>query len=141
MGVFIIVYNRISDEKIIIYSNIYEFDYVVVVDEILIGSVDVIKGFKKDGVIIVNILKFFEEVKKMFGSFDGKVYIIDVRKILMECLGKYFLNIFVFGVVIKVIGIIFEEEVIKDMEGLFKYKFVIKLDVIEGNFKVFVRGM
>lgn len=47
MGAPITAYNRISDERITIHSNIYEPDYVVVVDETLIGSVDVTKGLKK----------------------------------------------------------------------------------------------
>lgn len=141
MGAPITAYNRISDEKITIHSNIYEPDYVVVVDETLIGSVDVTKGLKKDGAIIVNTSKSPEEVKKMLGNFDGKVYTIDARKISMECLGKYFPNIPVLGAVIKVTGIIPEEEAIKDMEGSLHHKFATKPDVIEGNLKAFVRGM
>ena len=38
MGAPITAYNRISDSKIRIHSNIYEPDYVVVVDESLIAT-------------------------------------------------------------------------------------------------------
>ena len=41
MGAPITAYNRISDTPITVHSNIYEPDYVVVVDETLLESVDV----------------------------------------------------------------------------------------------------
>ena len=46
-GAPITAYNRISDERCNIHSNIYEPDYVVVVDETLLESVDVTRGLKK----------------------------------------------------------------------------------------------
>ncbi|HQA48040.1 MAG TPA: 2-oxoacid:acceptor oxidoreductase family protein, partial [Bacillota bacterium] len=64
MGAPITAYNRISDNKIRIHSNIYEPDYVVVVDESLIKDVDVAAGLKKDGAILVNTQKEPAEVKE-----------------------------------------------------------------------------
>ena len=49
MGAPITAYNRISDERLTIHSNIYEPDYVVVVDDSLLNSVDVTAGLKEDG--------------------------------------------------------------------------------------------
>lgn len=57
MGAPITAYNRISDEKITIHSNIYEPDYVVVVDETLIASVDVLAGLKEGGAVVINSSK------------------------------------------------------------------------------------
>ena len=51
MGAPITAYNRISDTKIRVHSNIYDPQYVVVVDESLLESVDVTSGLKKDGAI------------------------------------------------------------------------------------------
>ena len=45
MGAPITAYNRISDSEIRIHSNIYEPDYVVVVDDTLLESVNVITIF------------------------------------------------------------------------------------------------
>ena len=42
MGAPITAYNRISNNPIVIHSNIYEPDYVVVVDDTLLESVDVL---------------------------------------------------------------------------------------------------
>ena len=43
MGAPITAYNRITDEHCKVHSNIYKPDYVVVVDETLLKSVDVTK--------------------------------------------------------------------------------------------------
>ena len=53
MGAPITAYNRISQDVIRVHSNIYHPDYVVVVDETLLESVDVTAGLKKEGAIIV----------------------------------------------------------------------------------------
>ena len=49
MGAPITAYNRLSAKKIRVHSNIYDPDYVVVVDETLLESVDVTKGLKENG--------------------------------------------------------------------------------------------
>ncbi len=54
MGAPITAYNRISGDKITIHSNIYAPDYVAVVDDGLLESIDVTQGLKKDGAVIVN---------------------------------------------------------------------------------------
>ena len=54
MGAPITAYNRISDRQIRVHSNIYDPQYVVVVDESLLETVDVTKGLKKDGAILIN---------------------------------------------------------------------------------------
>ena len=62
MGAPITAFNRISKDEIRVHSNIYDPDYVAVVDETLLHSVDVTAGLKKDGAIIINTPKSKEEV-------------------------------------------------------------------------------
>ncbi|WP_040477155.1 2-oxoacid:acceptor oxidoreductase family protein, partial [Halanaerobium saccharolyticum] len=64
MGAPITAYNRISDDKIRVHSNIYKPDYVVVVDETLLESVDVTAGLKEEGAIVVNTAKDGEKIRK-----------------------------------------------------------------------------
>ena len=92
MGAPITAYNRISADKIRVHSNIYHPDYVVVVDETLLESVDVTAGLKKTGAIIINTPKSREEIEKHLGGYEGRVYTVDARKISVEALGKYFPN-------------------------------------------------
>lgn len=54
MGAPITAYNRISASPITVHSNIYEPDYVVVVDESLLDSIDVTKGLNPKGAVIIN---------------------------------------------------------------------------------------
>ena len=135
MGAPITAYNRISDTPIRIHSNIYEPDYVVVVDDTLLESVDVTAGLKEEGAIVINTTKAGEELKKLLKGYKGKIYTIDARKVSMETLGKYFPNTPMLAAIIKVSGIMNEEDFIKDMEGSFKHKFAKKPEVIDGNMK------
>ena len=57
MGAPITAYNRISNKPITIHSNIYEPDYVVVVDDSLLDCVDVTSGLKESGAIVINTTK------------------------------------------------------------------------------------
>ena len=49
MGAPITAYNRISDHRCTVHSNIYNPDYVAVVDETLLQSQDVTQGLSPDG--------------------------------------------------------------------------------------------
>lgn len=141
MGAPITAYNRISDEKLTIHSNIYEPDYVVVVDDTLLTSVDVTAGLKEDGAIIVNTPKTPDEIRPLLKGYKGKVCTIDARKISIETLGKYFPNTPMLGAVVKVSKIMDEEEFLKDMVESFKHKFANKPEVVEGNIKALERSM
>ena len=135
MGAPITAYNRISDTPITIHSNIYEPDYVVVVDDSLLEAVDVTAGLKPDGAIVINTTKNGNELKPLLNGYTGDVYTIDARKISLETLGKYFPNTPMLAAIVKVSGVIEEKDFLADMEGSFKHKFAKKPEVIDGNMK------
>ena len=135
MGAPITAYNRISDKPITIHSNIYEPDYVVVVDDTLLEVVDVTAGLKEEGAIVINTTKSADYLKSVLKGYKGNVYTIDARKISEEALGRYFPNTPMLAAIVKVSGIMSDEDFIKDMEGSFKHKFAKKPEVIEGNMK------
>ena len=135
MGAPITAYNRISDNPIRIHSNIYEPDYVVVVDDTLLESVDVTAGLKESGAIVINTTKDAVELSKLLNGYKGKIYTIDARKVSMETLGRYFPNTPMLAAIVKVSSIMNDEEFLSDMEGSFKHKFAKKPEVIEGNMK------
>lgn len=141
MGAPITAYNRISGEKILVHSNIYEPDYVVVVDDTLLDVVDVTKGLKKEGAIIINTEKSQEEVKKHLKGYSGNVYIINAREISEACLGKYFPNTPMLAAVVKVSKVMDENTFVEQMRASFKHKFSSKLEVIEGNMKALERSL
>ena len=135
MGAPITAYNRISSSPITIHSNIYEPDYVVVVDDTLLECVDVTAGLKETGAIIINSTKDNDYIKKALKGYSGDIYKIDARKVSMETLGKYFPNTPMLAAVVKVSQIMSDEEFLNDMVGSFKHKFAKKPEVIEGNMK------
>ena len=135
MGAPITAYNRISDKPITIHSNIYEPDYVVVVDDTLLETVAVTAGLKKTGAIVINTTKSAEEVKKLLKGYEGEIYKIDAKKISEEALGRYFPNTPMLAAIVKVSKVMSDEELLNDMKGSFKHKFAKKPEVIEGNMK------
>ena len=135
MGAPITAYNRISSEPIRIHSNIYEPDYVVVVDDTLLESVDVTSGLKETGAIIINTKRDKEHLQKSLKGYQGKVYTIDAKEISEKALGKYFPNTPMLAAIVKVSGIMSDEEFLQDMQGSFKHKFAKKPEVIDGNMK------
>jgi len=135
MGAPITAYNRISTKPITIHSNIYEPDYVVVVDDSLLESVNVTAGLKNTGAIVINTTKDSKYLKEHLNGYEGEIYKIDARKISIEALGKYFPNTPMLAAIVKVSNVMTDEEFLNDMQGSFKHKFAKKPEVIEGNMK------
>lgn len=135
MGAPITAYNRISPNPITIHSNIYEPDYVVVVDDSLLETIDVTAGLKETGAIVINTTKERDYLDKVLKGYKGDIYTIDARSISIETLGKYFPNTPMLAAIIKVSNIMDEKTFLEDMLGSFKHKFAKKPEVIEGNMK------
>ena len=72
MGAPITAYNRISANPIPIHSNIYEPDYVVVVDDTLLEVVDVTAGLKEEGAIVINTTKSEDYLKSVLKGYKGR---------------------------------------------------------------------
>ena len=141
MGAPITAYNRISAERSTVHSNIYEPDYVVVVDETLISAVDVTAGLKKEGAVLINSSKSPEELRPLLEGYEGRVCTIDAGRISEEELGKNFPNTPMLAAIVKVSGVVDAEQFVKDMEASFKHKFAAKPQVIEGNMRALKRSM
>lgn len=135
MGAPITAYNRISKEVIRVHSNIYTPDYVVVVDETLLDSVDVTAGLKEEGAIIINTPKKREEVVAKLCGYKGRVYTIDARKISVETLGKNFPNSPMLAATVAVSKVMNRDTFISEMRNSYEHKFAKKPEVIDGNMK------
>ena len=133
MGAPITAYDRISDKPIRVHSNIYEPEFVVVVDETLLHTVDVTKGLKKEGAILINTSKSPDEMRKLLNGYEGKVFTLDARKVSMACLGKYFPNMPLLAGIVKVSGVMDTDTFVKEMHKSLKHKFAKKPEVFDGN--------
>lgn len=137
MGAPITAYNRIGEEPITIHSNIYSPDYVVVVDDGLLESIDVTQGLKKDGAVIVNTQRSQKEIAKQLKQhgWRGSVYTIDAREISVGALGRYYPNSPMLAAVVAVSGVVEQAAFLKEMGDSFAHKFAKKPEVVEGNMK------
>ena len=135
MGAPITAYNRISSDVIRVHSNIYDPDYVAVVDETLLHTVDVTAGLKEDGAIIVNTSKSKEEILPQLRGYKGRVVTVDARKISEAALGRYFPNSPMLAAVVAATKIMPKETFLEEMRTSYHHKFAKKPEVIEGNMK------
>ena len=133
MGAPITAYNRISSNQIRVHSNIYEPDYVVVVDEGLLDTVDVTHGLNEQGGIVVNTAKTPDQIADKLNGYKGKVYTIAARKVSKACLGKYFPNTPKLAAIVKASGVMDIDIFLNEMQTSFEHKFSSKPEVIEGN--------
>ena len=135
MGAPITAYNRISSDEIRVHSNIYHPDYVVVVDETLLHTVDVTAGLKEQGAIVVNTPKSPQEIAPQLNGYKGKVYTVDARKISVETLGKNFPNSPMLAAIVAVSKVMDKDTFIREMKNYYQHKFAKKPEVIDGNMK------
>ena len=141
MGAPITAYNRISEEPCTIHSNIYEPNYVVVVDESLLSTVDVTAGLDPEGAIVVNTARSPEDIRPLLRGYPGRVCTIDARTISEEHLGGYFPNTPMLAAIVQVSRVLDAGRFIADMEASFRHKFATKPQVIQGNMNCLIQSM
>ena len=141
MGAPITAYNRISSDPLTLHCNIYEPDYVVVVDDTLLSSVNVAEGVHPDGAVIVNTTRSHTEVRDALGGYSGRLCVVDATRIAHETIGGNFPNTPMLAAVVKVSGIICEEALLSDMQESLAHKFSSKPQVVEGNLQALRRGL
>ena len=140
MGAPITAYNRISDVRCSVHCNIENPDYVVVVDETLLDSVDVTHGLSPEGAVIVNTAHSPAQIREKLRGWQGRVCTIDARRISEETLGKNFPNTPMLAAAVKVSGVLEEAKFKKDMEDSFHHKFATKPQVVAGNMAALVQA-
>jgi len=141
MGAPITAYNRISSDRCSVHSNIYNPDYVIVVDETLLTSVDVTKGLKENGAIIINSEKMPDELRPLLRGYLGGVYTIDARRISEETMGRNFPNTPMLAAAVKVSNVVDSEHFIRDMEDSFRHKFASNPHMVEGNMNAIKKSL
>lgn len=133
MGAPITAFNRISEKVIRVHSHIYQPDIVVVVDETLLGSVNVTAGLKPNGAIIINSSKQQEYILPKLKGYQGAIYTVDARRISLATLGKYYPNSPMLAATVAISEIMERDLFLSEMESSYQHKFATKPEVIEGN--------
>ena len=141
MGAPITAYNRISDTPNLVHSNIYYPDFVVVVDETLLDSVNVTSGLSEDGAIIVNTTRTPGEIREKLDGYKGRVCTVDAASISLATIGRNIPNTPMLAAVVKVSGLVEKNRFLNDMEESFNHKFRTKPEVVEGNMNALRQAM
>lgn len=136
MGAPITAYNRISEMRCPVHSNIYTPDYVVVLDETLLDSVDVTDGLRDGGAIILNTQSSAKEIRVKLRGYTGALYTLDGRRLSEEIMGRNFPNTALLAAVVKVSGVLDLDSFFEHIEVSFRKKFATKPQVIAGNMEI-----
>lgn len=100
-GAPVMAFTRIDDRFINLRQQVYEPDYVVVLDSSLLSVVDVTQGLKKRGKIIINSKKRAEEL-----GLKGDIRVVDATKIALDVVGKPIVNTVMLGAFAKASGLV-----------------------------------
>jgi len=102
-GAPVMSFCRMSESEIKIRSQIYEADYLIILDPTLLNAVNVEERLKTGGTILINT----SEDAKSF-KFKKKVSVVtaDATSIAIEVIGKPFVNIPMLGAFAKHTGLI-----------------------------------
>jgi pyruvate ferredoxin oxidoreductase gamma subunit len=115
-------YVRISDEPIRTHEPVTDPDMVAVLDETLLGIVDVSKNLDENESLIVNTTKDRETVSRET-KYIGNIYPIDALGLSMDIIGEPRPNTAILGKIIKISEIV----KLESATDVFKEKYVAKI--------------
>ena len=105
-GAPVAAFNRVDHKQIKVRSGIYRPDVVIVLDEGLIGLVDVAEGLKPEGILIVNTAtKTRADLEKTL-SYNGRMAVVDGTAIAWKELGVPIANTTMLGALIRATNVV-----------------------------------
>jgi pyruvate ferredoxin oxidoreductase gamma subunit len=121
-------YVRLCFNLDLIRSNeqVYSPHFVSVLDDTLLGEVDVIAGMPQGGWLIVNSIMEESVIRKIIERKDINIARVDATSIALEVLGRNITNTIILGALIRVSHIFTLEELSKAIRKRFKGKIVEK---------------
>ncbi|MDH5442795.1 MAG: pyruvate ferredoxin oxidoreductase subunit gamma [Candidatus Hadarchaeaceae archaeon] len=114
-GAPVLAFTRIDSRPIRIRTQIYEPDYVVVLDPSLLEVVNVASGIKRDGLIVLNS-------KKNAQFSNAKSAFVDATSIAKEMLGVPITNTAMLGAFAKATKLVSLDSLINVIKGRFSGK-------------------
>lgn len=112
-------FTRISDVPIRLRSQVYEPDYVIVQDPTLLEVVDVVKGAKDTGVIIINS-EFDPEEFDL--KTNAKVMTVNATKVALDIIGRPIVNAVLLGAFAGATGEIKPDSIVRAVKERFPGK-------------------
>jgi pyruvate ferredoxin oxidoreductase gamma subunit len=140
MGAPVASFNRISTEPIRLHCSITKPNVVIVLDQTLMGKVDVTDGLPPDGFLIVNTTKSPAEIRRQLNLKGAKVFVVDASGISKAAIGREIPNTPMMGALVKATAIIDFDSMLKDTEEKLQKKFASKPEVVKGNLEAIKRA-
>ncbi len=114
-------FTRFSKDPFTVKTEIYEPEGVVVIDSTLLGTVNVLQGLQKNGVVVVNHTDEML-VKEKLGELPpgAKVGIVDGTGIAKEEIGRPIANTICLGSLIRIAPWVKLESVLQSIDKLFR---------------------
>ena len=131
-------FTRMSDQPIRIHSAIQNPNVVVVLDETLLDTVDIVEGTDKDGIIIINTPKKPAEVRKKLNMNGRNVFTLNANQIAQEVIGRPIPNTVMLGALIKTTELMKMDTLLSGLQKKFSHKF--SKIVIDKNIKAVKRA-
>ncbi len=119
-GAPVAAFTRISTKPIVVKTQVYKPDIVVVIDPTLLGTVNVFQGLKPKGHIIVNFQGEWNELKSILPQGDYSVAYLDGTSIAKKFIGRPIANTVVLGALAKVTGVVKLESIIEATRKAFE---------------------
>jgi pyruvate ferredoxin oxidoreductase gamma subunit len=137
-GAPIVAFTRVSDEPIQVYAGVEHPGIVIVLDQSLLGVVDVTKGAPDDAIVLVNSEKTPAELRKQYGFQGRRLYTIAATRIAIETIKRPIPNTPMVGAITRITGLFSIDDVVEFLEHEFGKKFPPK--VVEGNISAIKRS-
>jgi 2-oxoacid:acceptor oxidoreductase gamma subunit (pyruvate/2-ketoisovalerate family)/2-oxoacid:acceptor oxidoreductase delta subunit (pyruvate/2-ketoisovalerate family) len=115
-GAPVLAFTRIDDKRIYRKTQVYEPDYVVVLDEGLLETVNVVEGLREGGIVVVNTAKKPEEIDV---GIDVKVATVDATSVALEVLKQPATNSSILGAFSKATDLVKIESIEKGIVQVF----------------------
>jgi pyruvate ferredoxin oxidoreductase gamma subunit len=131
MGAPMNAFVRVDDKPVRIRSQIYEPDFVIVVDSTLLRSVNCLAGLKDDGIAVINQREGIQIPKT---KLKQKIYVVPANKIAQEAFGRPLGNTALLGAYAAATG----EMDLETMQQSIRSRFMGKIQ--EGNLKAAKQG-
>jgi pyruvate ferredoxin oxidoreductase gamma subunit len=137
-GAPIVAFTRVSDDPIQLYCGVEHPGIVVVLDESLLGAIDVTKGAPADAVVLVNTEMSPAELRKHSGLKGGRLFTIAATRIATETIRRPIPNTPMVGALTRITDLFPIDKVLEFLRYDFGKKFPPK--VVEGNLSAITRA-
>ena len=131
MGAPMNAFVRVDSKPVRLRSQIYEPNYVIIVDSTLMRGFNCLAGLKEDGIAVIDERQGIEVPK---ARLKQKIYVVPATKIAMEAIGRPLSNTALLGAYAAATGDVSLETLLKAVNNRFSGK------ALEGNIKAVRSG-